>query len=244
MEAFYFNPHNLKKIIKMKWITVVLPIFTLLIGFVLAQFGDLFKERKEKKRKFKKLLFNLLSLHNIIKKDFNSLTFVEEYVPEVISKLRPEDRECAIRDLDILMPKLKLAFKNSFVEAEKVERLEKSIDSIIEDISEIYPIFAYELSEEYKIKDKLKSFEAYIESMRNQTNEEIPIELKNWLNSQITESIIEKMEYYIQSSAVSINKDTLRGVKVLLEKPIMNMEGKEKFMDDYLKEFYKKYHVN
>ena len=83
----------------MEWINVILPIFTLIIGFVLAQFGELFKERKEKKKKFKKLLFNLLRLHFVLKKEYESEKIFESYTNEAILRLPLNLREEATKDL-------------------------------------------------------------------------------------------------------------------------------------------------
>ncbi|KIX21580.1 hypothetical protein SY27_07735 [Flavobacterium sp. 316] len=227
----------------MSWINTIIPIIALIIGFVLAQVGELFQDRKEKKRKFKKLLFNLLQLHSILKQEYNFEKICDEYVEKVLQKLPADVKEDAQNELIVLLPKIKKFIRNSFSNSNKVENLEKNIDTIIEDISEIFPIFAFELSEEYKIKEKLQQIEEYLKRMSEYVNEEPPIEIRNWVTSMVTSNIIENIEFHIQTSALSINKKTKEAVDEKLNNVKEGIEGKEKMINEYLQEFYTKYNI-
>jgi hypothetical protein len=227
----------------MKWINIILPILTLIIGFVLAQFGELFKERKERKRKFKKLLFNLLRLHFVLKKEYDSENVFKAYTDEVLLKLPENLREQAINDLLISSPKIISAIKKSNLSIEKVAYLEKNINTITEDLAEIFPIFAFELIEEYKIKERLQQIEVYLNSMIEATNELPPTEINDWINLQVKRTAIDRLDYYIKSASASINKKTKQAVYKMLEENSNELIINDKVLNEFITEFNDKYNL-
>lgn len=53
----------------MTWIDKILPILTLILGFSLSEFGKYFTDRKNDRKKFKNLLFNLLELRWLLRQE-------------------------------------------------------------------------------------------------------------------------------------------------------------------------------
>jgi len=227
----------------MEWINVILPIFTLIIGFVLAQFGELFKERKEKKKKFKKLLFNLLRLHFVLKKEYESEKFFKSYTDEVLLNLPDDLREQATNDLINSSPKILNAIKKSNLSIEKVTYLEQNINVIIEELAEIFPIFAFELIEEYRIKERLQQIEIYLNSMIEATNELPPAEINDWITLQVKRTAIDRLGFYIKSASVSINKKTKKAVNKILDDNSTEIIIDEKILNEFIKEFNEKYNL-
>ncbi|MCA0349066.1 MAG: hypothetical protein LCH35_07375 [Bacteroidetes bacterium] len=227
----------------MEWINVILPIFTLIIGFVLAQFGELFKERKEKKKKFKKLLFNLLRLHFVLKREYETEKIFERYTNEAILRLPLNLREEATKDLITSSPKILKSIKKNNLSLEKVTYLEKNIDVIIEDLAEIFPIFAFELIEEFKIKERLQQIENYLNSMAEEVNELPPPEISDWLNLQIKKTAIERLEEYIKRASVNINRKTKNATNEMLNEDSNNIKIDEDLINKFIDEFNKTHNL-
>lgn len=225
----------------MDWLNTIVTITSLIIGFILAQVGDLFKEKKERKRKLNKLIFNLLQLHYFLKKEYNFENEFDKFTEKIIPRIPEKDRENAKNELTSLWPKIKSALRNSISNFSRIEYLEKNIDIIIEELSEIFPIFAFELSEEYKIKEKLQNFDTYLSKISEHTNEVPPIEIKEWFTSKLTSEIITNIENHIKSSAFSINRKTKKAINKKLNDNEVSFN--ESFIDEHLNEFYKKYNI-
>lgn len=219
------------------------PFIGVILGFALGQFGEFFKDRKERKKTLKKLLFNLLELYNVLDQELNFESSINEFWDKFMSKIPEEGRKEAKAVLPQLIDVIRENFESTFIDNEKSSYLEDNIDSIISDLSEVYPLFAYELSGQYKIKDRLKRSEDYFNRFAQLSGDTVDIgEVKEWLTPKITEKLIERLRTNILEIAKSISRGTY---EELLSSNLLNdgnVENPEldNFLDDYFNKFIPK----
>jgi len=81
----------------MNWTEKLLPIITLILGWGLAQYGKFWIDKKIDRRKIKKLLFNLLELRWLLKKelDLNNdiIFFINKLYPYYLFLIIDNDYE-------------------------------------------------------------------------------------------------------------------------------------------------------
>ncbi len=113
-------------------------------------------------------------------------------------------------------------------------KIEEKIDITISELSEIYPVFAYELSGQYKIKERLEKSEQYFEQFKEFT-EEIPFDIKEWVQPKLTKKLIDELDTFIIGIAKKIGRKTKNEVLEMINRPAIDDNGEmEKFINEYI----------
>jgi hypothetical protein len=216
---------------------IVAPFIGVLLGFSLAQFGEFFKGRKEKKKTLKKLLFNLLELNHVLDQEYDFENSISKFMNKFLEKFPKEQQEQAKKELPMFVDYISANLKENFINSKKVTYLEENIDAIISELSEIYPLFAFELNGQYKVKERLRETEDYFNKVSEITEDEFPVDIKDWITPKITSKLIDRLQDYILAISKSIGKSTHKEVKngILKKEDSENPE-----LDKFLNEYYEK----
>lgn len=221
----------------MSWIDKILPILGVLLGWILSEYGKYFTDKKNDKKKLKKLLFNLLELRWLLEREIRLErelnTFLSKLRDKIILKFggNPEDIENSIAETRPII--YELIKDNLLVEPEKIKEIELKIDSTIAELSEIYPVFAHELNGQYKIKDKLEQSEKYFDKLKLLSGEP-PLDIKDWIQPKLSHELFEKLQGFIIEIAGRIGYKTKKDVLKKLQ--LTNADNDEKillFIDEY-----------
>ena len=141
----------------------------------------------------------------------------------------------SVKDSEHLKPIITNILKNSIVQPSKIAQIEENIDLTISELSEIYPIFAYELSGSYKIKEKLDSAEQYFQTISIQFDEEFPAEIKDWIKPKISTELILNFDEYIKAIAKKIGRKTENNVSEKLNpKDEIDISELDKLIEEYV----------
>jgi hypothetical protein len=217
----------------------ILPVITLIFGFALAQFGKYFADRKNDRKKLKKLLFNLLELRWLLKQEIELNEKITKLIERLKIKLTTEFGAESADGAEYFKPMITKILRDSIVKPEKITKIENNIDNTIEELAEIYPIFAYELSGRYKIKEKLNNADEYFQKVTDNF-EEFPTEIKDWIEPKISTELISDFDEYIIAIAKKIGRKTNKNVSEKLEPHDENDNSElDKFIDEYIAEVKK-----
>jgi hypothetical protein len=221
----------------MNWIDKILPVITLIFGFGLSEFGKYFSDRKNERKKLKKLLFNLLELRWLLKQEIDLNKSITEYIERIKKRLTEEFGGEVAEGAEYFKPIITEILKKSLVKPEKIVEIESNIDTTIIELSEIYPIFAYELTGKFKIKEKLDNAERYFETISNKVEEfgEFPSQIKNWIEPKISTELISEFDEYVKAIAKKIGRKTNKDVSEKLEPE--NKENTTSELDEFIEEY-------
>lgn len=218
----------------MNWIDKLFPVVTLIIGWGISEYGKYSLERKNNGKKFKKLLFNLLELRWLLKKETDLNKDITTYIERLKEKLLKEFGAEAIEGIDMVKPIIIELLKNNIVEPNKIKNIEENIDLTINELSEIYPVFAYELSDKYKIKERLEAADKYFKEA-SELLENMPDELTNWVQPQLSQDLFLELDENIISIANNINRKTKKAIeKKLSYSNNNNFEEVDDFINQYI----------
>jgi len=223
----------------MTTIDKLLPFIGVAFGWLLSQYGKYSTDRKEDKRKLKKTLFNILELRWLLNKEFtfeNHINiFLAKFSKQISDKFGYDNNEVE-QEIKQFKPIIFELIKDKLVEPERVKEIEVKIDTTISELSEIYPIFAYELSGQYKIKERLDKSEQYFDKIKQYT-EEMPFNLKDWIQPKLNKKLIDDLDIYIIEIAKKIGRKSKKEVLLTLEAPT-NDDTNE--MDDLINDYIEK----
>jgi hypothetical protein len=226
--------------ITMEWIKIILPLIGVLLGWLLSESGKLFADKRQDKRKLKKLLYYLLELRYHFAKELSLELDIDKYIGILKAKLKEKlgtnvnDEELEI-SMETLKPLLQNIVSKARIQDNNYEFLESNIDNILNDLAEIFPIFAYELGGQHKIKERLTNVNNYFTEVESLTPE-MPLDLKKLIQPQMTKELLNDIDESIEKIAEKISRRTKR---IALEKiNKMNFEDDsddmKKFIDEYL----------
>lgn len=191
----------------MEIISSIIGVIGVALGWTLSQFGDYFNERKADRKKLKRLLFYLLELRYQLQRDLNLEVHLKECFNSVRNKLQEITGEPMSEDSmeSILIQQI----KSQYDQSSNILSLENEIDNIIAELSEIYPVFAYELKGKYNIKNRFTIAKENLEPIIV----EAPIELKNVVADTLSiKNLIAELDEYIKEIAKKISKKTKKDV--------------------------------
>lgn len=194
----------------MNWLGTFLPLGTLIIGWYLSEFGKFSSEKKNDKKKIKKLLFNMLELRWLIRKELNLKNEISNYFKKMKLKFPNEFSMTSQNELNQLQNIISEAIKKTF-DSSRIKEIEKNIDSTVNELAEIYPIYAFELIDTYKIKKRLDNIETYFEEVQRNTDEKA-LEFKEWLEPKISFDLLQELDHQIIVIARKIDKKTEREI--------------------------------
>ena len=176
-------------------ITLVTAITSAVIGFLLAQIGNFTKiwadDYTLHRRKLNRLVFFLLELRHIftLKQQHEKLMvrlmpILEYKAKEIFGELDQENSE-----------PIKASIKQIFTSRlthnnEDVKHLIQTAEATINELSEYYPVLAYELKGQHNIPQRLEAFQDYI----------------TWVGSHSSEAALMLNELLEPSMEVALNK--------------------------------------
>lgn len=211
----------------------ILPIIALFLGWALSEFGKFSTQRKNNIKKFKRLLFNLLELRWLLKREYDLNEEITTCVERLKLKLTQTFGAEATEGADIIQPLITEILKDKLVDLNRIKEIESNLDFTISELAEIHPVFAYELSGRYKIKERLDNAEQYFNEV-SQYIEDMPKELTDWIQPKLTFELIVELEDNIIEIAKKISRRTKNDVSGKLE---VNNNNETEEMDEFIDEY-------
>lgn len=224
----------------MEWIKSFLPLLGVLLGWGLAESGKIFADKRQDKRKLKKLLFYLLELRFHFSKelsfevDFDN--FINSFKMKLLRKFGANENEAELSfGMELAKPIIQELLSKSKGNDYKIDFLEKNIDNILNDLAEIFPILAYELSGQHNIKERLGKVDNYFQEIEGITDE-IPFDIKEWIQPKLTADLLAEIDESIKRIAEMIDKKTENQASEKIAKMAFenNNDELDKIIDDYL----------
>ncbi len=225
----------------MEWIKTIFPLLGVLVGWLLAESGKIFTDKRQDKRKLKKLLFLLLELRYYFAKELSYEIRIDKFLNITKSKLSEKF------GLDIDDPQLNLgieSFKphllNVIAKAKtddnKFDYFSENIDKIILELAEIFPLLAYELNGQHNIKEQLTKANTLFNEFENFSSE-VSFDFKKVINPKLTEDLLSELDQSIEKVAAKIDKRTASNSKEKILK--MNFDNSDPDLDKRIDEFLK-----
>lgn len=218
----------------MEWIKIIAPLIGVVLGWGLSENAKIWADRRNDKRKLKRLLFYVLELRFHFTRELNVQKEIELFIDTVTNRLKSEFGDEVELGVNMYKPFVTEILKNNFSEDNQLDFLEENIDTVIVDLSEVFPVFAYELSGQHRIKERLNKSDNYLNELEGLT-EGMPFDLKNWLQPKITKDLLKDLDENLSRIAIKIDKKTAKEVK----NKIMAMDNRdnsdvEEILEDYI----------
>ena len=151
-------------------------------------------------------------------------------------KLKSEFGENTKSEIEIAKPIVERIIKNNLGGNNKINLLEENIDSVIDDLAEVFPILAYELSGKHNIKERINIIDNYISDATDHFGD-MPLDLKEWLKPKITDNLISDLDETIKKISEKIDKDLWQHSTNKIANMDKNEDGD---MENFLNEFIEK----
>jgi hypothetical protein len=233
---------NKKTINKMEWIKTILPLIGVALGWLLSESGKIFADKRQDKRKLKKLLFFLLELRYHFTRELSIELGLDKYMVTLKNKmvdkfnLDKNDSELNL-NFNAVKPFLEQLLTKSKDQNDKnkYEYLSKNIDNVLIELAEIFPILAYELNGQHNLKERLNRVDNYLEDIKELTDE-MPFDFKQWLNPKLTKELLKDLDESIEKISKQISKETFNTSKDKITKMVFDDDDKEmeQIIDEYL----------
>lgn len=224
----------------MEWIKTILPLIGVALGWLLSEGGKIFADKRQDKRKLKKLLFFLLELRYHFGRELSIELGLDKYFETMKSKMADKfgvdknDPEFNL-GVEAWKPVLEQLLTKTKNQDNKFEYLSENIDKVLIDLAEVFPILAYELNGQHNIKERLNRVDNYFGEIKSMTDE-MPFDLKKWINPKLTKGLLTDLDESIEKIAKLIDKETINISKEKVSKMIFDDDDKEleNFIDEYL----------
>lgn len=224
----------------MELIKTVWPLIGVLVGWLLSESGKIFSDKRQDKRKLKKLLFFLLELRYYFANELDYEIGLDNYINIMKTKLSEKlgiDKNDP--DLNLGVSSWKPFIQNLISKAKaddnKFEYLSENIDKIIIELAEIFPLLAYELSGQHNIKERLNKANNLYSELETISNE-IPFDFKQFVNPKLTKDLLSDLDVSIEKIATKIDKSSLKisKEKILKMNTYESDPDVEKQVEEYL----------
>lgn len=224
----------------MEWIKTILPLIGVALGWILSERGKIFADKRQDKRKLKKLLFFLLELRFHFAKELSKELDLNKYIGILKEKMvykfgiDKNDPDFDI-EMDAWKPIMQQIISKTKDKDEKFEYLAKNIDIILIELAEIFPILAYELSGRHNIKERLNRVDEYFNEVESLT-EGMPFDIKEWINPNFTKELLVDLDKSIKKIATEINTQTVESSDDIIKNMTFEDDEKEieRLIDEYL----------
>ena len=224
----------------MEWIKTILPLIGVLIGWLLSESGKIFADKRQDKRKLKKLLFFLLELRYRFAKELSYELDLDKYMNILKNKMADKfgieknDPEFNL-GVDAWKPFLQGLITKTKNQDDKFEYLSENIDKILIELAEVFPILAYELNGQHNIKERLNKANNYFSELETITSE-MPFEIKDWINPKLTKDLLNDLDESIEKISMKIDKETHTNSNDKISNMNFNDDDSEMkaFIDEYL----------
>lgn len=219
----------------MNIISIILPLIGVVLGFTLSQFEEFFKERKNKKRTLKKLLFNLLNLYSVLYEDLKFEESIGKFFEKLLKKMSGDIGDQEKKELVQVKAFINNNLKHHFVNEEKHKFIENNIEDIINELAEINPVFAFELDKQYKIKERVQRTDSYLTDIKLNLGEP-PFDIEKWIRPELTNQLLKNLSEVVLDIAKSINSKTHDKIKIETLPAIEehDTEKSEELINDYI----------
>lgn len=206
----------------------VTPYVTLIIGFFLSMFTGVFQGWRQDRRKIRRLLFHLL--------EFRFQFQQEKRMKQGLITLRPKILELLSREIGVPFEigeeefgKLFLPMIFNAETEERMEQLALKVDAVLQDLSEVEPFLAFELTGKYSIRDRL----SYLGHMPRIG--ELPFDMEAWLKPLVKDDISPELDRTILQVASRISRKIHRTTREhLLNVPDVDDTKLEEFVRGYV----------
>jgi len=203
----------------------ITPIFTIIgivIGWILTQFAQWYKGRKEDNRIRKEVLYYLLEIRYTIPR-LNIMNLVDSLVDRIINQLPeqyrlPETRNEILKDLPAtpIVALLKSQVQEPFIEAEKNYKL------AVQKLSSVNPILAYKLSGKTTLLNYANYIIDHINTLPVDGTEPFNADafkkfLTSTVNNRIIDESINDFNYFIKNLAWKINPFLIISIRKILK---------------------------
>ena len=209
-------------------------LLAVIIGWGLSEGGKIYSDKRLDKRKLKKVLFYLLELRYHFAKELSLEADFETYTSKVkikfADKLKLSDEDID-QEMSIWMPIVKELVSKSLNQNNRLEFLEDNIDNMLNDLSEVFPIFAYELSGQHNIKSRLNSVENYLNEIEVYGFDH-PFDIKEWIQPKLTSELLTNIDKSIKKISKKIDRKTQKEAQEKISK--MTFDRKDSSKDDKL----------
>lgn len=195
----------------MDWINGVIAIVGVATGWGLTELSNIWRGKRNDKRKLKRLLFFLMELRYYISKEISFSKNIEKYVIHAMQKLSELVGEEIEYEVEMFKPLFEHLRQSADTDNQKYTHLENNIDEIIIELAEIFPMLAYNLNGKHNIKSRLQKTERYITEIEGaiaQSN--VDFDIKSFLEPLIENELLKEIDNSIESIARLINRRTFR----------------------------------
>ncbi|MGN7986237.1 hypothetical protein ACTJKC_02795 [Pedobacter sp. 22226] len=207
----------------------VTPYVTLVIGFFLSMFTGIFQGWRQDRRKIRRLLFHLL--------EFRFQFQQETRMKQGLITLRPKILELLSREIGVPFEMSEEDFGKLFLpmifNAETEERMEQlalKVDAVLQELSEVEPLLAFELTGKYSIRDRL----SYLGHMPRIG--ELPFDMEEWLKPLVKDDISPELDHTILQISSRISRKIHRETKDHLQRvPELDDTKLEELVRGYVK---------
>jgi len=218
----------------MEWIKIIAPLIGVLLGWGLSEKAKLWADKRTDKRKLKRLLFYVLELRFHFTRELNVQEEIDTFIESATTRLKTEFGEEVELEIDMYKPFVMEILKTNLSEDNQLDFLEENIDSVIVDLSEVFPVFAYELSGQHRIKERLNKSDNYLTELEGLT-EGMPFDIKNWLQPKITKDLLKDLDDNLNRIALKIDKKTAKEVKEkIIKMDNRDNSGVQEFLEEYI----------
>jgi hypothetical protein len=221
----------------MEWIKTILPLIGVALGWILSEGGKIFADKRQDKRKLKKLLFFLLELRFYFSKELSNEIEIDKHLVllenKIVTKFGDPDFNL---ESNIWKPFIKELILKSSNQDDKFEYLADNIDKILIELAEVFPILAYELDGQHKIKDRINKVDNVLNDVKSMTDFEMPFDIKQWINPKITIELLVDLDRSIKVIAKKIDMKTWQMAKTKIKDMIFKIDVQEfeSWIDEYL----------
>jgi hypothetical protein len=140
----------------MTFIPIIGALITGLLGWLIARLNIRSDEKKQERKRLRRLLYNMLELKSWVDKVISAEMFTDSYADKMLVAIGvryPEKQQEELVEMkDILSPLL----KKMILDQPQNPWLEQNINEIIREFSEIDPFFAYDLTGKYQLNEMLE----------------------------------------------------------------------------------------
>lgn len=188
----------------MEWLKQLTPLLGVAIGWGLSQFSQLWITKRQDRQKLKKLLYYLLELRFKISREHHLEKSLFEFYSRAIETVQKRFPNEPKIDFTPFLPYIKNALKKNFIDESQIGQLDQNIELVINELAEIYPVFAHELAGQFKVREKLGGIDKYFDDMEfiAGSNDK----LKSYFKPKVVESLLSKMEITIFRIANTIGQ--------------------------------------
>ena len=202
----------------MNWLNAIFTLLAVVLGWGLSEGGRFFSEKRQDKRNLRKLLFFLLELKLYLIKEASFEKRIEGIFemmpPKFAERLELElDSPQLIEEINRLKPKVILLLTNSMTN-DRLEFLSNNIDNVLVELSEIFPLLAYDLIEKHDIKNRLSGLNSYFNELQKMSPELVPSDFHSWFKPQINDELIKDLNGSIKIIASKIDNLTANDPRI------------------------------